>query len=141
MEKILTISIRPDLEVYSLVRPSLEAVFKKSGLAEDKAEMLVVAVEEVFIYCTKLIAATKNKLWVEISVGMDDINLQVAIAHDGPCGALEKYFIKGSNQKIKRTSFEALGLYIAKEIVNELEYRRFGGGKNEFVLVMNLPQT
>jgi anti-sigma regulatory factor (Ser/Thr protein kinase) len=139
MEKILTISIRPDLEVYTLVRPSLEAVFKKSGLDENKTSMLVVAVEEVFSYCAKLLIAAKNKSWVDISVGMDDINLQVAIAHDGPCGSLEKYFIKGSNQKIKRTSFEALGLYIAKEIVNELEYRRFGGGKNEFVLVMNLP--
>jgi len=87
VEKILTISLGPDLEVYTLLRPSLEA----------------------------------------------------AIAHDGPCGSLEKYFIKGSNKKIKRTSFDALGLYIAKKIVNELEYRRFGGGKNEFVIVMNLP--
>ena len=139
MEKIITISIGPDLEVYTLVRPSLEAVFKKAGFDENKAGMLVVAVEEVFSYCAQLLTAAKNKSWVDICVGMDDTTLQVAIAHDGPCGSLEKYFIKGSNQKIKRTSFEALGLYIAKEIVNELEYRRFGGGKNEFVLVMNLP--
>lgn len=139
MEKILTITIRPDLEVYTLVSPSLEAVFKKSGLDENKAAMLVVAVEEVFVYCAKLLIADKNNAWVDISVGMDAMTLQVTIAHDGPCGSLEKYFIKGSNQKIKRTSFEALGLYIAREIVNELEYRRFGGGKNEFVLVMNLP--
>lgn len=139
MEKIITISIGPDLEVYTLMRPSLEAVFKKAGLDENKASMLFLAVEEVFSYCAKLLTAAKNKSWVDISVGMDDTTLHIAIAHDGPCGSLEKYFIKGSNQKIKRTSFEALGLYIAREIVNELEYRRFGGGKNEFVLVMNLP--
>lgn len=139
MEKIIAISIGPDLEVYALVRPCLEAVFKKAGLDEKKAAMLVVAVEEVFMYCAKLLTAAKNKSWVDIRVGMDDRNLHVAIAHDGPCGSLEKNFIKGSSQKIKRTSFEALGLYIAREIVNELEYRRFGGGKNEFVLVMNLP--
>lgn len=138
MEKILTISLGPDLEVYTLLRPSLEAVFKKSGLEEKKAEMLVVAVEEVFMYCAKLLTAAKNNSWIDICVGMDAITLQVAIAHDGPCGSLEKYLIKGSNKKIKRTSFDALGLYIAKEIVNELEYRRFGGGKKEFVLVMNL---
>jgi len=32
VENILTISLGPDLEVYALLRPSLEAVFKKSGI-------------------------------------------------------------------------------------------------------------
>lgn len=139
VEKILTMSLGPDLKVYTLLRPSLEAVFKKSGLEDKKAGMLVVAVEEVFMYCTRLLIADKSKTWIDISVGMDTTTLQVSIAHYGPRGSLERYLIKGSTKKIKRTSFDALGLYIAKEIVDELEYYRFGGGKNNFVLVMNLP--
>ena len=141
MKEVLKISTLADLEMYAMLQPSLEALFKKFGFDEKQATMLVIAAEEVFAYCVKRIHSVKSKSRIAIGVILDNPYLLIIIEHDGPRGSLEKHLMEGSEKKIERTSFEALGLYIAREVIDELRYTGFWGGKNEFTLMVKFPES
>lgn len=51
-------------------------------------------------------------------------------------GKLEHNFAPGSSGTIKRDSFEALGLYIARQIVDSLVFSRTLTGKNQFSMAV-----
>ncbi|WDP85051.1 MAG: hypothetical protein HUN05_07785 [Desulfobacter sp.] len=86
-------------------------------------------------------AAPNNRFWIDISIGLGKTSLHITIGYEGPGGSLAQYFTKGTKKKLKRTSFDALGLYIAQEVVNSLQYTGFGGKRNEFALSLTLPQS
>ncbi len=141
MKQVLKISALPEPEIYSALHPAFEVLFGRFGFAREQAVNIVVAVEEVFAYCVNLIRSVKSKSRIDISINHDGSHLKIIIEHDGPRGPLEKHLTEDSQKKIERTSFEALGLYIAREVIDELTYTGYWGGKNAFTLIVKFPET
>ena len=141
MKKVLKISTLAELEMYSMLHPCLEALFNRFGFDKNRATLLVIAVEEVFAYCVKLINSVESDSRIDIAIKLDKSHLHIVIVHNGPRGSLEKHLMEGSKKEIERTSFEALGLYIAREVIDKLRYTGFWGGESEFTLTVKLPEV
>lgn len=137
MTEVVRLHIAPNRHAFSVLASSVEAFGKLCGLSENRADKLVLAVEEIFTYCAKMLGKEPNKNLVEIGFLTESSFLQITIEYFGPVGELEHYFAPGSSGTLKRDSFEALGLYLAHQVVDKLVFSRTLTGKNQFALTLS----
>jgi len=52
---------------------------------------------------------------------------------------LEKHLLPGHEKSFKLTSFEAIGLHLADESIDDLQYVRFSDGTNRFTIIIGAP--
>jgi anti-sigma regulatory factor (Ser/Thr protein kinase) len=67
----------------------------------------------------------------------EQTSLHIIVEHHGPQGTLEKNFLPGREGSFKMTSFEAIGLQVARKLMDDLCYVRLFDGTNRFTIVIH----
>ncbi len=134
VQEIMALSLLPQLEAVALLNPIVGLVCEKCAMPKDKKYNVLIAVEEIFSYCVKILSKRKSGSRIRILFCRDSKALHIIIEHEGPIGELERTLTSGFKKAIKRTSFEAMGLYLARESVDLLYFVMVPGGRNRFTL-------
>ncbi len=135
MKEIISVVIQPDIRMLNLLRPLLEALCREYDLGESRTNQMVLAIEEVFSYCVKILQKERYATRITVAIVEDLPLLKLFIEYIGPCGELEAHFRHGGRKsQIKCTTFEALGMHMAREILDDLRFYYSGQGKNVFQL-------
>lgn len=131
----IQLTVLAEIEALHPVQSCLRSFCDSFGLYEKDYEKLSLAVEEVFSYCVKLLGVTnrKERITIRFNEGLPYITINME--YRGPTGALEKYFKPGQGKKsFKRDTFDALGLFLANEMLSSLEFSYTRDGGNIFYL-------
>lgn len=134
MANAFVLSIPSVPYAFSFIRPSVEVFAGECGLEEGKISKLVLAAEEVFSYCCKLASKSAKKEPIQVSFQLEPNRLGIVLEYIGPQGTLEKRLSPSGSGVISRDSFDALGLYIAKQAVESLQYQYTFDGTNRYSL-------
>ena len=121
MKPMATWVVPPRREAISIINAGLEAFFRTNGFTNLDSQRLQVCVEGVFIYCANNIRAFDSSKNIHVNLLWEEHDVKIIIQHAGPKGEWDDS-LKNSSFPIRRTSFEAMGLFIAKEILNNLSY-------------------
>lgn len=121
MRPMATWVMPPRKRTVSIINAGLEAFCRINGFDNLDSQRLQVCVEGVFIYCVNNIREFNSSADLSVKLFWEEQNLKVVIQHDGPKGEWDDS-LGNENFIIRRTSFAALGLFIAKELLHELNY-------------------
>ncbi len=140
-EDIVSITVMPDIRMLPVIQKVTQEIGEQLGLEKDRIVKTTLAVEEVFGYCIKMVRKEKKKKLsrITISYRQEQTSLHIRIEHQGPHGTLEKHFLPGREESFLLTTFEAIGLKIAHDILDDLHYVQLYSGTNRFTIVINRP--
>lgn len=112
-----------DPRLVPLVVRGVEAYCQALELAPEHAMRLQLAVEGVLNYCTPLARESLTGPEVTARLYLSGGTIRVEVEHDGARGPLDQYFEPGAKEPFKCVSFEALGMSMAKDILDEMVCR------------------
>lgn len=121
MKPMATWVMPPRREAISIINAGLEAFFRTNGFDALDSQRLQVCVEGVFIYCVNNIRALDSSKNIDVKLFWEEHDVKILIQHTGPKGEWDEN-LKNASFPIRRTSFEAMGLFIAKEMLHSLNY-------------------
>jgi anti-sigma regulatory factor (Ser/Thr protein kinase) len=136
---IIKITVMPDIGMLTTIQKITSDVGGQLGLEKDAILKVSLALEEVFSYCLKLIQTEKNPPRITLIYRNEQTSMHIIIEHHGPRGTLEKNFLPGREGSFKMTSFEAIGLQIARNLMDDLRYVQLFDGTNRFTIEIQLP--
>jgi len=85
------------------------------------SQRLQVCVEGVFSYCVNNIRLLDRHEEITVKLFWEEHDLKVFIQHCGPRGEWDES-LRDQSCPIRRTSFTAMGLFIARELLHSLNY-------------------
>jgi hypothetical protein len=90
------------------------------GYGSLDSSRLQVCVEGVFSYCVGTIRGAGGNEDIAVSLFRLDDGVRVLVQHSGPAGDWDDSLMVDANPEIKRTTFDAMGLFIARELLHSL---------------------
>lgn len=138
-EEIVSIRVMPDIRMLPVIQKVTQEICGQLGLSREGALKTALAVEEVFSYCLKLVLRESKPSRITLTCRREEASLLVMIDHQGPRGELEKHFQPGREGAFPLTSFDAIGLKIARDIRDDLRYVQLFDGTSRFTISVNLP--
>jgi len=138
-EEIITLSVAADIGRLTLIQKITREVARQCGFDEEKASRISLALEEVFHYCVRLIQTDQEPSLISLAYRQRPQALDIQIEYRGPRGLLEKHFMPGRERSFKLTSFEAIGLRLADQSIDDLTYTPFHDGTNRFTMTIYAP--
>jgi anti-sigma regulatory factor (Ser/Thr protein kinase) len=138
-EDIIGITVMPNVCMLPVIQKITQEIGDQFGLEKDRILKTTLALEEVFGYCLKMVQKEKKPLRITITYRQEHTSLHIIIEHQGPQGILERHFLPGREESFLLTTFDAVGLKIAHDLVDDLRYVRLYDGTNRFILTINLP--
>jgi anti-sigma regulatory factor (Ser/Thr protein kinase) len=139
-EEILTLSVFADIRRLPLIQKITREVAGECGLDQERGAKVSLAVEEIFLYCVRLIKTGKEPSRIALVYQREQQALQIQIEYKGPRGGLEKHFMPGNERSFKLTSFEAISLRLADASIDDLMYIPFHNGANRFTMRIHIPE-
>lgn len=115
-------TVPPRSRLIALVNAGLEAYTRMEGQSVERSLRLQVAVEGVYAYCVRTLRAHESAEKISVELYRGSGRLRVCVTHCGPGGEFDAMLADGRIEEIRRTSFEALGLVIAGEMVESLTF-------------------
>lgn len=135
---IISVTVMPSIRMLPVIQLITQEIGDQLGLEKDKILKTTLAVEEVFSYCLKMVQKEKDPSRITITYRQENISLRIITEHQGPQGVLERHFLPGREESFPLTSFEAIGLKIAHDILDELRYVRLYDGRNRYTATIKL---
>jgi len=123
----------------TVIQKITEDISIQCGLVKAEILKTTLALEEVFGYCLKMVKQEKHPSRITITYRHENASLLIIIEHQGPQGLLEKHFLPGKEESFASTTFEAVGLKIAHDCMDDLRYILLHDGTNRFTLTINTP--
>jgi anti-sigma regulatory factor (Ser/Thr protein kinase) len=136
---IIGITVIPNIRMLKIIQNITQDIGAQCGLEQDKISKVTLAVEEVFSYCVKLVRTEKTPSRITITYRQEQTSLLIIIEHQGPRGLLEKHFLLGRKESLLLSTFEAIGMHIAHNLLDDLRYVRLFDGTNRFTVTINTP--
>ncbi|QJB56917.1 hypothetical protein [Pseudodesulfovibrio sp. zrk46] len=145
MRKIITWQVPPRKLDVAIVNSGVNAYCQSADISEQDSLRLQVCIEGVFSYLATNIRSVE--VWKEIRIEMyrGDGEVKVIMEHCGPAGEWDRALCANPELKIRRTSFEAMGLFIAYDMLEELtcdSWFDMGTGNNlrQYTLIYRISQ-
>jgi len=138
-EDILNLNVMPDIRMLPVIQKVTQEICDQVGLGEQKTLKATLALEELFDYCLKLVRREEKPSRIAVTYRKEEKSLLLIIEHRGPHGLLEKHFIPGREESFLLTTFDAVGLKLAHDSVDDLRYLMLYDGTNRFTVTINLP--
>jgi anti-sigma regulatory factor (Ser/Thr protein kinase) len=135
---LISITVMPNIRMLSVIQKITQEIGDQLELSKDKIHKITLAVEEVFSYCLKMVQKEKKPSRITITYRQEHPSLHIIIEHQGPHGMLDKYFLPGREASFLLTTFDAVGMKIARDILDDLRYVRLYDGTNRFTATINL---
>lgn len=120
MQAIVRWVVMPRRVEVAIINAGIEAWMAVEGFDPLDSRRLQVCVEGVFSYCVGAIRAGGGAEDIAVTLFRLDDRLRVLIEHSGPPGEWDDCLKLDGCPPIKRTSFEAMGLFIARELLHSL---------------------
>ncbi len=136
------VSMIPEMDHFAYLRVVTELVCVQQGLSHQQTLRFIFAAEEVFGYCVKLYAQEPQALRPLLAALFftEDNHLTLQLDYGKARGPLETYFRAGASfKRFARTTFEALGLYLARELVADIQFATSADGDSLFRISHPLP--
>jgi hypothetical protein len=112
--------VMPRRSEVAIINAGLDVWMAVEGFDPLDSRRLQVCVEGVFSYCVGTIRAGGGTEDIAVTLFRLDDRLRVLIQHSGPSGEWDDCLKLDTSPAIKRTSFDAMGLFIAKELLCSL---------------------
>jgi len=123
MALIASWSMPPARGSVNIVNAGIEAFFLANGFERRHCLRFQACVEGVCNYCMGNIRERGEGEDVHIRLYWEDRTLRVLVLHHGPGGEWDHVLDERHRGKVRRTSFEAMGLFIADELADSLIFR------------------
>lgn len=120
MQAIVRWMVRPRRRDIGIINAGIGVWMEAEGFDALDSRRLQVCVEGVFSYCAGTILAGGGSEEVAVTLFRPDEGLRVLVQHCGPSGEWDDCLKLDSCPRIKRTSFDAMGLFIARELLHSL---------------------
>lgn len=134
---IISMTVMPDIRMLTIIQKVTQEIGEQCGLEKDKIFKITLALEEVFGYCLKMVGQEKHPSRISITYRQENESFLIIIEHQGPQGLLEKHFLPGREESFASTTFEAVGLKLAHDVLDDLRYVLLHDGTNRFTMTMN----
>ena len=138
-EDIIRVTVMPSIRMLPVIQKITQEIGDQAGLGENKTAKTTLAIEELFGYCLRLVQKEEKPSRITIAYRQEGASLLIIIEHQGPQGLLEKHFLPGREESFLLTTFDAVGLKIAHDVVDDLRYLRLYDGTNRFTVTIKLP--
>ncbi|WP_243547335.1 ATP-binding protein [Pseudodesulfovibrio tunisiensis] len=112
----------PNRASVRMVNAGLDAFCILNGFDENHSRRIQVCLEGVFMYCARNIMTQADPHDIEVRLYWRTNRLEMFVEHHGPRGEWDDCLRRNSHVPLRRTSFEAMGLFIAREILDELTF-------------------
>jgi len=144
VKAIIRWGVPPKKSNIGMVNAGIEVFCHSIEYARRDILRLQACIEGVFCYCVGNIRSQRQRNELSVGLFSDAHKVEVVIQHCGPGGEWDFKLRSDSNKPLKRTGFDAMGLYIANEMLFSLEYEsRFDivtGNNNRIYTLLYLPQ-
>jgi len=136
---IISITVIPHIRMLTIIQKVTQEIGEQCSLLSAEILKTTLALEEVFGYCLKMVKQEKHPSRITITFRQENASLLVIIEHQGPQGLLEKHFLPGREESFASTTFEAVGLKLAHDCIDDLCYVLLHDGTNRFTLTIKIP--
>lgn len=135
--------VPPARRSVGIINSGVEAFFSQNGFDREDGLRLQACIEGVFNYCVGNIRSKGQTLQVNVDLFWKERELRVVVRHTGPGGEWDAYLKREHQESIRRTSFDSMGLFIAREIADGLFFDSqydltTGTGYMEYEIVYDL---
>lgn len=120
MQAIVRWVVVPRRSDVAIINAGLDVWMAVEGFDPLDSRRLQVCVEGVFSYCVGAIRAGGGAEDIAVTLFRLDDRLRVLMQHSGPPGEWDDCLKLDGCPPIKRTSFDAMGLFIARELLHTL---------------------
>ena len=138
-QELLRITLAPRIRMLPILQAATREIGDQLGLDGERILKITLAVEEVFGYCLRMGRKEQQPSSVTVAYRQEQACLQVVIEHQGPQGLLERHFLPGREGSFSLTTFDAIGLKIAHDILDNLSYVRLYDGTGRYTISVDLP--
>ncbi len=122
MNAVISWVVPPRKRNVGIVNAGVDSFCRANGFSHRDSLRLQVCVEGVFGYCVGNIRSQGKRSEITLSLYWIGKKIQMIMQHNGPGGEWDDLLKDDSDPKIRRTSFESMGLFIAKEILQSLSF-------------------
>lgn len=136
---LISVNVAPNIRMLTVIQKITQEIGELCDLENERLPKLLLAVEEVFGYCLKMVRQEIQPPRIKITYRKENGALLIIIEHQGPQGALERHFLPGREETFASTTFEAVSLKLAHDLLDKLSYAALHDGTNRFTLAVNLP--
>ncbi|MUM78649.1 hypothetical protein GKC30_13495 [Pseudodesulfovibrio sp. F-1] len=120
MQAVVRWMVMPRRRDVGIVNAGLGVWMGVEGYGPLDSRRLQVCVEGVFSYCAGSILSCGCGGEIVVSLFRADDDLRVLMQHGGPAGEWDECLKLDGKPPIRRTSFDAMGLFIAREMLHSL---------------------
>lgn len=122
MNSVVRWIVPPKKKGIGIINAGIAAFARDNDLDKQSTLRLQVSIEGVYQYCVRNIieAFQTEEIGVALFKGNDKI--KAVIQHCGAGGEWDVHLKEGHDQAIRRTSFEAMGLAIALDMLDSLTH-------------------
>jgi len=139
MRKLVTWIVPPRKRNIAVINSGIEALARVHGIPERDSLRFQVSFEGVFSYLAHNILTAKKNNEVVVELYWESPDVRLVMQHDGPGGEWDDSLRAEAKGDIRRTSFDAMGLFIARDILHRLTFDNWydlvtGRNMNKYVL-------
>ncbi len=116
-------SVSPAKGNVNIINAGIAVFFRDNGFSREDGLRFQACVEGVFSYCVGNIRAQGKSDVIRVDLSWADRELRAEVKHAGPGGEWDAFLDKESPMPIRRTSFDSMGLFTAREMADELIFR------------------
>lgn len=143
MFPIVSWTVAPVRGHANIINAGIEAFFRDNGFGREDGLRLQACVEGVFSYCVRNIREHGQSDAVRVDLFWKQREIRVVVRHTGPGGEWDVSLKPDCTAPIRRIDFDAMGLFIAREIADELSFDSqydlaAGRGYKEYEIVYRL---
>jgi hypothetical protein len=115
--------LAPNLRLVRVLNSGIRSYCELVGLQDWACARIELAVEGVFAYCARTLKAQcRPGEPIHVRLYHESGILRIEISHEGQGGEYDACLDPTPSFELRRTSFEAMGLYIAREMLDGLTH-------------------
>ncbi len=114
--------VPPHKKAIGIINAGIAAFARDSLLSKQETLRLQVSVEGVYQYCVRNINEAFENEEIGVALYTNKKQVKIVIQHSGAGGEWDIHLKEGQDKHVRRTSFEAMGLAIALDMLESLEH-------------------
>lgn len=122
MNSVVRWIVPPHKRAIGIINAGIAAFARDNTLSRQDTLRLQVSVEGVYQYCVRNINEALETEEIAVALYRDSKHVKIVIQHCGAGGEWDIHLKDGHDKSIRRTSFEAMGLAIALDMLESLNH-------------------
>ncbi len=127
--------IKNDTQFLSQVREMLSNSIVKTGLSRKEENKVILAVDEAITNIMEHAYENRREGWIDITIKANDKELRITIQDSGKRFDPNSIEDPDVFEHVKEGRKEGLGIFLMRQVMDEVQYRFKEGEKNEILLV------